>query len=315
MRRALRLVTPEPAKDRVIQAEAGDAMHVEQYPGLVGAPTALRALDDWFASIFRYAPLGMALIDKSTKFLAVNPAVCKMLGYGEAELRQKSVEEITCLEDQKQSDHPVDPKGTPGSFVSERRLVCQSGERLWIGLTMITLPVTGDGAELRLAIMENIDVRKEADHRLSMAELALQAERSMLDSKNTALREVLEQIDTHKRQSAGQLQANVNRVIRPLLHILADKLPPSDQHLVGLLDSALRDLLDPFVGKLGSLSVSLTRRETEVCNMIRNGFSSKQIASMLSTSVCTVHNQRRSIRKKLQIDDGVTNLESFLKSV
>jgi DNA-binding NarL/FixJ family response regulator len=49
--------------------------------------------------------------------------------------------------------------------------------------------------------------------------------------------------------------------------------------------------------------------------MIRNGFTSKQIASVLQTSVCTVHNQRRSIRKKLRIDDGHTNLESYLKNL
>jgi DNA-binding NarL/FixJ family response regulator len=150
---------------------------------------------------------------------------------------------------------------------------------------------------------------------LQAANEALQAERSMLENKNIALKEVLDQIDEHKRQAGQQLQSNVNRVIRPILQILADKLPPRDQHLIGLLDSTLRDLMDPFVGKIAVHSTDLTRREIEVSNMIRNGFTSKQIASVLQTSVCTVHNQRRSIRKKLRIDDGHTNLESYLKNL
>jgi DNA-binding NarL/FixJ family response regulator len=143
----------------------------------------------------------------------------------------------------------------------------------------------------------------------------LEIERPRLESKILALSEILQQIDQHKRQTGLQLQANVNRILRPLLHVIAGRLSFEDKHLVGLLDSALRDLMDPFVGKLEKLPVSLTPREMEVCNMIRNGFSSKQIASLLKVSVYTVHNQRRSIRRKLQIDDGRTNLESYLKSV
>jgi DNA-binding NarL/FixJ family response regulator len=150
---------------------------------------------------------------------------------------------------------------------------------------------------------------------LEAANEALQAERTMLENKNIALKEVLNQIDEHKRQAERQLQSNVNRVVRPILQILADKLPHHDQHLIGLLDSTLRDLMDPFVGKIEVHSTDLTKREIEVSNMIRNGFTSKQIASVLQTSACTVNNQRRSIRKKLRIDDGHTNLESYLKNL
>ena len=150
---------------------------------------------------------------------------------------------------------------------------------------------------------------------LEAANEALQTERSMFENKNIALKEVLDQIEEHKRQAGQQLQSNVNRVIRPILQILADKLSPQDQHLIGLLDSTLRDLMDPFVGKIAMHTTDLTKREIEVSNMIRNGFTSKQIASVLRTSVCTVHNQRRSIRKKLMIDDGHTNLESYLKNL
>jgi PAS domain S-box-containing protein len=141
----------------------------------------------------------------------------------------------------------------------------------------------------------------------------LRVERSMLENKNIALKEIMEQIDQYKRNTSQQLQANVNRVIRPMLHILTDKLTPADRRLVSLLDNTLQDLIDPFVGKLESLSYSLTPREMEVCHMIKNGFSSKQIASLLNVSVFTVNNQRRSIRRKLEIADGETHLESYLK--
>ena len=150
---------------------------------------------------------------------------------------------------------------------------------------------------------------------LRAANQALQDERTLLESKNIALREVLEQIEQHKQQAGKQLQTNINRVVRPMLHILSDRLSAEDKHLIRLVDSTLKDLMDPFVGKVDDCSTDLTRREMEVCTMIRNGFTSKQIASVLKTSVFTVHNQRRSIRRKLHIDNGHTNLESYLKNL
>ena len=150
---------------------------------------------------------------------------------------------------------------------------------------------------------------------LEAANEVLRAERTILENKNIALKEILDQIDEHMRQSGQQLQSNVNRVVRPILQILGNKLLPHDQHLIGLLDSTLRDLMDPFVGKMAIHSTDLTKREIEVSNMIRHGFTSKQIASVLHTSVCTVNNQRRSIRRKFRIDDGHTNLESYLKNL
>jgi DNA-binding CsgD family transcriptional regulator len=100
-----------------------------------------------------------------------------------------------------------------------------------------------------------------------------------------------------------------------MLEIVGAKLGDKDQHLMELLDSALSDLMDPVTGKLEQAHANLSPREIEVCNMIRRGFSSKQIASILTVSVHTVNNQRRSIRKKLNISDNRTNLETYLKSM
>jgi PAS domain S-box-containing protein len=170
-----------------------------------------------------------------------------------------------------------------------------------------------DGERHLLTIAADRTERQKILLELERTNNTLRAERSMLENKNIALKEIMEQIDQYKRSTSQQLQANVNRVIRPMLQILTDKLSPADRRLVSLLDNTLQDLIDPFVGKLESLSYSLTPREMEVCHMIRNGFSSKQIASLLNVSVFTVNNQRRSIRRKLEIADGETHLESYLK--
>jgi DNA-binding CsgD family transcriptional regulator len=73
-------------------------------------------------------------------------------------------------------------------------------------------------------------------------------------------------------------------------------------------------MVSPFLHELESRFSTLTPREIEICGLIRNGYTTKQIAGVLSRSVQTVLKQRKSIRKKLRISNRRTNLASYLKS-
>ncbi len=113
----------------------------------------------------------------------------------------------------------------------------------------------------------------------------------------------------------GETFGKVNATVLSLLQAIGDRLAATDRHLVDLLRNALESLADPITDRLDQQKYNLTPREIDVASMIRRGFSSKQIASVLNLSIHTVHNQRRSIRKKLKIDNDNTNLESYLKSL
>ena len=58
----------------------------------------------------------------------------------------------------------------------------------------------------------------------------------------------------------------------------------------------------------------LTPRELDVCELIQKGMSSKEIAEELTLSPQTVHKHRRTIRKKLQLDNKGVNLAAFLRA-
>ncbi len=177
------------------------------------------------------------------------------------------------------------------------------------------VPTAPGTPALMVATGRDITERIRANQQLQTASEALKAEHSIVESKNIALKEVMNQIDEQKAEIGRHVQANVNRVVLPMLRTLNGKLNQEDRHLAKLLENALQELLDPVVSKLEQLSSRLSPREIEVCNMIRNGFTSKQIASVLCVSVHTVHNQRRSIRRKLQIKGQQANLETFLKNL
>lgn len=52
-----------------------------------------------FDSVFRHAPIGMALLDTSGRFLRINEALCELIGYGEAELLHHTFIDITYPDD------------------------------------------------------------------------------------------------------------------------------------------------------------------------------------------------------------------------
>ena len=159
----------------------------------------------------------------------------------------------------------------------------------------------------------NITVQKEMKDALVESNKQLMFERKALEEKNIALKEVLSQIEDDKKNIASRIQSNIDRVISPILRRLNEKVGPAEKNDISLLQSSLEQVTTPFVSKLESLYGKLTPREVEICGMIKNGLSSKEIALLLNTSLNTVRNQRQLIRKKLDISGQKTNLTLTLR--
>ena len=52
----------------------------------------------------------------------------------------------------------------------------------------------------------------------------------------------------------------------------------------------------------------------KICNMIRNGLQTKEIAELCSISLATVNRHREHIRRKLGITNSKRNLVTYLQS-
>ncbi|MBN1213064.1 MAG: LuxR family transcriptional regulator, partial [candidate division Zixibacteria bacterium] len=143
----------------------------------------------------------------------------------------------------------------------------------------------------------------------------LEAEREALQQKNFALKEILNQIEDEKKNMAKQIQLNIDRVALPIFNILEERIPTTERHYISLLKNCVSELSSPFISCLETKYTKLTPRETEICQMIKNGFSSKQIAKSFNNSLLTILKQRKVIRKKLKIAHKKINLASYLKSL
>ena len=74
-------------------------------------------------------------------------------------------------------------------------------------------------------------------------------------------------------------------------------------HAEGPKEGTRADGNDPFIERLARLNATLSRTELLVCSMIRESLPSKEIAQQLSISKFTVDTHRKSIRRKLGLDE------------
>jgi len=160
----------------------------------------------------------------------------------------------------------------------------------------------------------NIATRISADLELQETNRQLTLERKALQESNTALRVVLARIEQEKEEIQQDIKTNVEKILIPILEALALQLPQAQLNYVGMLRTNLEEITSPFIGHLSSSYRSLTPTEITICNMIRNGARTKEIAQMRGVAVSTINRHREHIRRKLNITNSDTNLATYLES-
>jgi PAS domain S-box-containing protein len=142
-----------------------------------------------------------------------------------------------------------------------------------------------------------------------------EAARQVLEQKNAALREILAHIEIEKNRVKDQVMANVQKLIIPVLTKLRRQGTALDRQHISLLESNLKEITSGFGRAIGDHRWKLTPREVEICDMIKKGLSTKEMASLMNSSSRTVENQRNRIRKKLEISQKDVNLTVYLQTL
>ncbi|MGB8992680.1 MAG: LuxR C-terminal-related transcriptional regulator, partial [Desulfobaccales bacterium] len=159
-----------------------------------------------------------------------------------------------------------------------------------------------------------IATRMSADSELQETNRQLALERVALQESNTALKAVLARIEQEKEEIHHDIKTNVEKILMPILHGLGEQLTPAQIKYVEMLQKNLEEITSPFISKLSVSYHSMTPTEIAICNMIRNGLRTKEIAEMRGVSEATVNRHREKIRRKLKLTNQDTNLTTFLQS-
>ncbi len=157
-----------------------------------------------------------------------------------------------------------------------------------------------------ISILQDVTERK-------ITEKLLQEQKKALEQKNIALSEILGQIEIEKKQIKDNVIANAEKLLLPIIQKLG--LKGESRKYAQLLRKNLQELTSSFGKKLTEKESRLTSREIEICNMIKNGFTNKEISRILNIAPGTTEKHRNNIRKKLHIVNKDINLSSVLKTL
>jgi len=188
-----------------------------------------------------------------------------------------------------------------------------AGRHLWVKAG----PLWDGSGKLAGAIETTRDISstKQLEQELRDAKFRLEQEQLVLEHKNAALQEILNQIEAEKRLVVERVQTNVDRLVRPLLRQLVMRVGEEEQDSLALIARHLDAIAEPFAHRLESRFAALSPRQIEICHLVRRGMSCKEIAAQFDTSVHTVLNQRQEIRRKLGMSGRSVNLMSYLRSL
>jgi len=195
----------------------------------------------------------------------------------------------------------------------EYDMITKSGKRIATALT--TKPIQFHGEPAILGVITDVTEMKKVQADIIRSSALLKEQQKSLQEKNIALREILAQIETEKLDFKKQVTLNVEKMLLPAMSKLRVKASALDKRYINMLEQNIMDLLSKFGLKLSSGPTKLSPRELEICNMIKNGISSKEIAEMLHLSLRTVDTHRNRIRRKLKINATDVNLASHLQNL
>lgn len=124
--------------------------------------------ESMFAQTFNQAAVGMANVSLSGKWIRVNPKLCQLLGYSEAELLTKNFQEITHPDDLEADLHFMQEvlDGKIDTFSMEKRYITKQGQPFWVLLTVSLVKNTQNQPHHFISIIVDIDEKVSIEQAL-----------------------------------------------------------------------------------------------------------------------------------------------------
>jgi PAS domain S-box-containing protein len=133
------------------------------------ARETLRESEERFRGMFEQGPIGVALLGPDHRMNKVNPALCRMLGYSEAELANMTPLDMTYPDDREMCTKELQALDNEEITVCkiEKRYVKKNGEIMWVSLTASVIR-DNEGRPLHgLGLVEDITEHRYADEKLA----------------------------------------------------------------------------------------------------------------------------------------------------
>jgi PAS domain S-box-containing protein len=168
----------------------------------------------------------------------------------------------------------------------------------------------------------NERLKREIEEKTSTAvalrsrESDLLQSRRYLEEMNAALKVLLKQRDEDKASMRQNIISNLELNAIPYLDKMeSTHLTDLQRAYLAKIRASLSDITSPFTRKISNEYLNLTPSEIQVAGFIKEGKSSKEIASLMNLSHNTIQTHRYNIRIKLGLQNSKESLRSHLISL
>jgi two-component system, cell cycle sensor histidine kinase and response regulator CckA len=136
------------------------------------AERALRESEERFSNAFRHSPHGMAFVALDGRWLRANAALCRMLGYTEAELRETNIQSVTHADDVAEDFVQMGRllSGEVGSYNRTKRCFRKDGQEIWVSVAVSAVHDPADKPMYFVGQIQDITAQRELEQRTLQAE-------------------------------------------------------------------------------------------------------------------------------------------------
>lgn len=275
---------------------------------------ALRICEIRFHKAFSASPDAIAInYIRSGRFLEVNPAFERITGYSHDDAIGRSAIDLALWKDASLRRKFLDLLEATGHVRDfEAEFIDRHGDEKTCIVSAEKIDLAGEPC--MLSVTRDVTLEKQTAIQLKQAGDELRSEHRELAEKSAALRQILDHLDRER----ASYRHDVASAAKSLLTPIVDKLRETGGHLnprwIERLEDAVHRIIGDEVDDREHNMSKLTGREIDICELIRKGLTSKEIAEKLGISAQTVHKHRRTIRRKLQLDNKGINLAAYLRT-
>jgi PAS domain S-box-containing protein len=260
-----------------------------------------------FKTMADQCPMALFLHDPKGRILEVNQATLDRYGYTRRELLRMNAKDI---------DPDYDARENHGEFwIQLKKDKIKNFEARHRKKDGSFLPVSVFISAVKIKKRQQIIVLAEDITQLKKNQRELINQKIALERKAVALQEVISHVETEKIQTREDVTRNIHDTVIPLLSKL--RLKGDSKKIYDLCRKNLLGITESYLPKLKEQTMhdTLSPREIEICNMIKGGLSSKEIARILNVSFETIQKHRNHIRKKLGLIKNTQNLQTYLQNL
>ena len=280
------------------------------------AEERLRESEDRYRTIFETTGTATIIVEEDTTVTLVNTEFEKLSGapkeYWEGKrkwtefVHEKDRERMLRYHHSRRIGSDVAPRNYEFSLIN------MQGKIRDLIITISMIP----GTKRSVASFVDITERKQAEEALKKNERDLKDKTHELEELNAALRVLLKRREEDKLELENNVISNLKKLVMPYIEkIKKGRIEGNDLVSLNVIESNLKDIASPFASKLSSDYLSLTPKELQVADLIKEGKTTKEIAEFMSVSPATIEIHRYHIREKLGLSRKKTNLRTYLSSL